>query len=56
MLMAKQDPALAMIVSLYATFGAFLLLASCNPSAHRSLIAFEGILARSHAPSWKKRA
>jgi uncharacterized membrane protein YoaK (UPF0700 family) len=40
MLMAKQDPALAMMMSLYATLGVFLLLASRNPSAHRSLIAF----------------
>lgn len=39
-LMAKQDPALAMMMSLYATLGVFLLLASRNPSAHRSLIAF----------------
>jgi len=39
-LMAKQDPALAMMMSLYVTLGIFLLLASRNPSAHRSLIAF----------------
>jgi hypothetical protein len=38
-LMAKQDPALAMMMSLYVTLGIFLLLASRNPSAHRSLIA-----------------
>ena len=40
MLMAKQDPALAMMMSLYVALGVFLLLASRNPSAHRSLIAF----------------
>src|SRR5579864_7460315 len=40
MLMAKQDPALAMMMSLYATLGVFLLLAARNPSEHRSLIAF----------------
>ena len=40
MLMAKPDPALAMMMSLYVTLGVFLLLASRNPSAHRSLIAF----------------
>ena len=34
MLMAKQDPALAMMMSLYAALGVFLLLASRNPSAH----------------------
>ena len=39
-LMAKQDPAVAMMMSLYVTLGVFLLLASRNPSAHRSLIAF----------------
>jgi Na+-driven multidrug efflux pump len=31
MLMAKQDPALAMMMSLYATLGVFLLLASRSP-------------------------
>jgi hypothetical protein len=31
MLMAKQDPALAMMVSLYVTLGVFLLLASRKP-------------------------
>src|SRR5580700_7550415 len=36
----KQEPALAMMLSVYATLGIFLLLASRNPSASRSLIAF----------------
>jgi Family of unknown function (DUF6632) len=36
----KQEPALAMMLSVYVTLGIFLLLASRNPSAHRSLIAF----------------
>jgi drug/metabolite transporter superfamily protein YnfA len=36
----KQDPALAMMMSLYVTLGVFLLLAARNPSANRSLIAF----------------
>jgi hypothetical protein len=40
MLFAKQDPALAMMLSLYVTLGIFLLLAVRNPSEHRSLIAF----------------
>ncbi len=39
-MMVKQDPALAMMMSLYATLGVFLLLAARNPSEHRSLIAF----------------
>ena len=36
----KQEPALAMMLSLYVTLGIFLLLAARNPSANRSLIAF----------------
>src|SRR5215831_2213116 len=49
MLMAKQDPALAMMMSLYATLGVFLLRASRNPSAHRSLIAFTAWSSFAHA-------
>ena len=41
-LFVKQDPALAMMMSLYVTLGIFLLVASRDPSAHRSLIAFHG--------------
>jgi hypothetical protein len=48
-LMVKQDPALAMMMSLYATLGIFLLLASRNPSAHRSLIAFAAWSSFAHA-------
>src|ERR1700732_4729491 len=48
-LMAKQDPALAMMMSLYATLGIFLLGASRNPSAHRSLIAFAAWSSFAHA-------
>jgi hypothetical protein len=48
-MMAKQDPALAMMMSLYATLGVFLLLASRNPSAHRSLIAFTAWSSFAHA-------
>lgn len=36
----RQDPALAMMMSLYFTLGIFLLIAVRNPSANRSLIAF----------------
>jgi hypothetical protein len=49
MLMAKQDPALAMMMSLYATLGIFLLLASRNPSTNRSLIAFAAWSSFAHA-------
>lgn len=48
-LMLRQDPALAMMMSLYATLGVFLLLASRNPSAHRSLIAFTAYSSLAHA-------
>jgi len=48
-LMAKQEPALAMMMSLYATLGVFLLLASRSPSAHRSLIAFTAWSSFAHA-------
>ena len=48
-LKAKEEPALAMMMSLYVTLGIFLLLASRNPSAHRSLIAFAGWSSFAHA-------
>lgn len=44
-----QDPALAMMMSLYATLGIFLLFASRNPVAHRSLIAFAAWSSLVHA-------
>jgi hypothetical protein len=43
-LFVKQEPALAMMLSLYVTLGIFLLLASRNPAANRSLIAFHGMV------------
>jgi len=48
-LMAKQDPALAMMMSLYVTLGVFLLLASRDPSSHRSLIALAAWSSAAHA-------
>ena len=48
-LFVKQEPALAMMMSLYATLGIFLLLASRNPSAHRSLIVFAAWSSFAHA-------
>ena len=48
-LMLRQEPALAMMMSVYATLGVFLLLASRNPSAHRSLIAFTAWSSFAHA-------
>jgi hypothetical protein len=38
-----------MMMSLYATLGVFLLLASRNPSANRSLIAFAAWSSFAHA-------
>jgi hypothetical protein len=48
-LMAKEEPALAMMMSLYVTLGIFLLLAARNPSSHRSLIAFTAWSSLAHA-------
>jgi hypothetical protein len=48
-LLVKQEPALAMMLSLYVTLGIFLLLASRNPSANRSLIAFTAWSSLVHA-------
>ena len=45
----RQEPALAMMMSLYVTLGVFLLLASRNPSAHRSLIAFTAWSSLAHS-------
>lgn len=45
----KQEPALAMMFSLYVTLGVFLLLAVRNPSANRSLIAFTAWSSLVHA-------
>jgi hypothetical protein len=49
MVFVKQDPALAMMMSLYVTLGIFLLLAARNPSANRSLIAFTAWSSFAHA-------
>src|ERR1700751_1605675 len=48
-LFMKQEPALAMIMSLYVTLGIFLLLAARNPSANGSLIAFTALSSFAHA-------
>lgn len=48
-LFLRQEPALAMMLSLYVTLGIFLLLAVRNPSAHRSLIAFTAWSSFAHA-------
>jgi len=48
-LFIRQEPALAMMLSLYITLGVFLLLAARNPSANRSLIAFTAWSSFAHA-------
>jgi hypothetical protein len=48
-LFVKQEPALAMMMSLYVTLGLFLILAARNPSANRSLIAFTAWSSFAHA-------
>jgi hypothetical protein len=52
----RQDPALAMMLSLYVTLGVFLLLAVRNPSVNRSVIAFTAWSSFAHGavgvPGW----
>jgi hypothetical protein len=45
----RDEPPLAMMLSLYVTLGVFLLLASREPAAHRSLIAFTAWSSMAHA-------
>jgi hypothetical protein len=45
----RQEPALAMMMSLYVTLGIFLLLAIRRPAANRSLIAFTAWSSFAHA-------
>ena len=49
MMFVKQDPALAMMMSLYVTLGIFLIMAARNPSASRSLITFTAWSSFAHA-------
>jgi hypothetical protein len=45
----RQEPPLAMMLSVYVTLGIFLLLAARDPSANRSLIAFTAWSSFAHA-------
>ena len=47
--LVRDEPTLQMMLSLYVTLGVFLLLASRNPSVHRSLIAFAAWSSFAHA-------
>jgi len=48
-LFVKQEPALAMMMSLYVTLGIFLIMAARDPSGNRSLIAFTAWSSFAHA-------
>jgi len=45
----REEETLQMMLSIYVTLGVFLLLASRNPSANRSLIAFTAWSSLAHA-------
>jgi hypothetical protein len=49
MMFVRQEPALAMMLCVYATLGIFLLMAARNPAANRSLIAFTAWSSLAHA-------
>ena len=51
----KQESALAMMMSLYATLGIFLIRAARNPSANRSLIGFTAWSSFVHAAPCRTR-
>jgi len=54
--LVRDEPTLQMMLSIYATLGVFLLLASRNPSAHRSLIAFAAWSSFAHAATMAVQA
>ena len=54
--LVRDEPTLQMMLSLYVTLGVFLLLASRNPSEHRSLIAFAAWSSFAHAATMAVQA
>ena len=48
-MLLSREPAVAMIMSLYVPMGVFVLLATRDPAANRSLIAFAGWANIAHA-------
>ena len=54
--LVRDEPTLQMMLSIYVTLGVFLLLASRNPSAHRSLIAFAAWSSFAHAATMAVQA
>ncbi len=49
LMMMRQEPAIAMMLSVYVTLGVFLLLALRDPFASRNLIAFTAWSSLAHA-------
>ena len=49
LVIVRDEETLQMMLSIYVTLGVFLLLASRNPSANRSLIAFTAWSSFAHA-------
>ncbi|HEY7855528.1 MAG TPA: DUF6632 domain-containing protein [Terriglobales bacterium] len=45
----RAEPALSMMMSVYATLGLFVLISVRNPPAHRGLIAFTAWSSLAHA-------
>lgn len=54
--LVRDEPTLQMMLSVYATLGVFLLLASRNPSANGSLIAFAAWSSLAHAATMAVQA
>ena len=54
--LVRDEPTLQMMLSIYVTLGVFLVLASRNPSAHRSLIAFAAWSSFAHAATMAVQA
>jgi hypothetical protein len=54
--LVRDEPTLQMMLSIYVTLGVFLLLASRNPSVHRSLIAFAAWSSFAHAATMAVQA
>jgi hypothetical protein len=54
--LVRDEPTLQMMLSVYATLGVFLLLASRNPSGNGSLIAFAAWSSLAHAATMAVQA
>jgi len=52
----RHEPVMQMMLSVYVTLGIFMLLATRNPSANRTLIAFAGWSSLAHAATMAVQA